>query len=79
MGSYRDYLVTKWNPDVQRIEEGNAIPFSIVQIQALKDNQLINRIDQVGTLINVYSAFSTSEFHSEKSNLYLERWIFPNQ
>ncbi|HXK51777.1 MAG TPA: hypothetical protein PLE09_04465 [Caldisericia bacterium] len=79
VGSYQDYLVTKWKPDVQRIEEGNAIPFSVVQIQALKDNQLVNRIDQVGTLINVYSAFSTSEFHSEESNLYLERWILPNQ
>jgi hypothetical protein len=79
VGSYQDYLITKWNPDVKRIEEGKTTSFPVVQMQALKDNQLISRIDQVGTLINVYSAFSTNEFHSEKSNLYLERWILPNQ
>ncbi|MDD4028891.1 MAG: hypothetical protein PHI40_00475 [Caldisericia bacterium] len=78
LGYYRDTLITKWSPLVHRRVGEDIEPFSVVQMQAIRGNRLVSRIDQVGELINVYSAFSTNEFYSEKCNIYLDKWILPN-
>ncbi len=79
LGYYENTMITTWNPSVQRRIEEQIEPFSVIQMQALRGNRLVSRIDQVGSNINVYSAFSTNEFISEKSNINLEQWLLPNQ
>jgi hypothetical protein len=79
LGFYDNTLITKWNPSVQRRIEEQMEPYSVIQMQAIRGNRLVSRIDQVGSNINVYSAFSTNEFFSEKCDIYLDQWILPNQ